>query len=230
MSIEKEIELTKLKKIVRQALSMLFFNDEHLLKYDVCEISIAHKLALYLGNFIKNYDIDIEYNRDFYDEDPKAVIGYFPKIEQLVARQAPQKYQDLADILFLDEELKNKVKQEKMKEYYEIEIVKCIEEKKNIRPDIIIHERGVKNNLLAIEIKKGTNSEDAFYDIIKLYYLRNQNQYQYKHAAFIQIVKDNDEYFSHLYWIYKNRNEIKFHSETFPQKYKNKRPKYKRNE
>jgi hypothetical protein len=56
------------KSIVKQklntALEKLMYRDAYLLKNDLNERSITHKLALYLENEFENWDVDCEYNRD----------------------------------------------------------------------------------------------------------------------------------------------------------------------
>ena len=88
-------------------------NDWKLLKSDVNERSITHKLAIYLQENFPNFDVDCEYNRD----------GLDPKMLNL----------PVSNILDNDTEAKT------------------------VFPDIIIHERGTKNNILVIEVKKSSN-------------------------------------------------------------------------
>jgi len=85
MMNKEEIEL-----LLREAIHELFLNDEYLLKkeLDIHERTIVHKLAIYIGNRIKEYDVDVEYNRmrSNYDdiEDIADVIGKvidFPESE-----------------------------------------------------------------------------------------------------------------------------------------------------
>jgi len=46
------------------ALHMLYSKDSYLLKNNINEISIAHKLASYLQLIFQNYNVDIEFNRN----------------------------------------------------------------------------------------------------------------------------------------------------------------------
>lgn len=52
---------------LREALDKLYYKDQHLIHYGdgyhVSERSVTHKLGAYLGEFIKDYDVDCEYNR-----------------------------------------------------------------------------------------------------------------------------------------------------------------------
>ncbi len=72
----KKIELTpnRVKQKVKNAIEVLFRKDSHLLKIDVNERSITHKLALYLQDEFKGWDVDCEYNRNRYDT-KKLIIG-----------------------------------------------------------------------------------------------------------------------------------------------------------
>ena len=52
-------------------------------------------------------------------------------------------------------------------------------EKRNVVPDIIIHQRKTDNNLLAVEVKKVCNKENQFKDEAKLTAFREQLGYRY---------------------------------------------------
>ena len=54
---------SEIKKRVEIALGMLLKNDVFLLKHDVNERSISHKLAEYLQQLFPDYHVDCEYNR-----------------------------------------------------------------------------------------------------------------------------------------------------------------------
>ena len=72
----KKIELTanQVKQKVRTAIELLIRKDAHLLKIDVNERSITHRLALHLQDAFKGWDVDCEYNRNRYDT-KKLFIG-----------------------------------------------------------------------------------------------------------------------------------------------------------
>jgi hypothetical protein len=72
----EKIELTanQVKRKVRAAIELLIRKDAHLLKIDVNERSITHRLALHLQEVFKGWDIDCEYNRNRYDT-KKLIIG-----------------------------------------------------------------------------------------------------------------------------------------------------------
>lgn len=65
LSIKQKIEAT---------LQKLYDNDTHLFLVDANERSITHKLAIYLEEHFKDYDIDCEYNRN--GMDIKMVEGF----------------------------------------------------------------------------------------------------------------------------------------------------------
>lgn len=54
-----------------------------------------------------------------------------------------------------------------------------------VYPDIIIHKRGTKQNLVVIEMKKTTSSEDDSYDLNKLHAFKYQLGYQF--AIFLKV-------------------------------------------
>jgi hypothetical protein len=60
---------------INTALSLLRKNDYHLLKEDVNERSITHKLAIYLEQQFKDWDVDCEYNRNGHDK-KELDLGY----------------------------------------------------------------------------------------------------------------------------------------------------------
>lgn len=68
---------------------------------------------------------------------------------------------------------------------------------KKIRPDIIIHKRGTKNNIGVIEVKKkGTTKEyevAKLYDLIKLYALTTQEPYLYIFGLYIELPNSINE-------------------------------------
>lgn len=59
------MEFYQIERRLKIALDMIRVNDNYLLKEDVNERSITHKLAMYLDHtFGKAYDVDCEYNRN----------------------------------------------------------------------------------------------------------------------------------------------------------------------
>lgn len=62
-------EFTKkeIGKKLNQAINLLLENDSYLLVTDVNERSISHRMAMYLQELFKDWDVDCEYNRDGHD-------------------------------------------------------------------------------------------------------------------------------------------------------------------
>jgi len=98
----------EIRKRARIALGVLQKNDSFLLKGDVHERSIAHKLGEYLQEQFPDWNVDCEYNR-------KGIET--KKLEGIEECEEPKK----TDTVY---------------------------------PDIIVHERNTKHNLLVIELKK----------------------------------------------------------------------------
>lgn len=125
---------------VISAISDLEKNEDWLIRNDLSEKSITHKLALYIANYFPDYDIDCEYNGNIESE------GGRKRIKAL-------KY-DLAEIKLL----------KKAELELETEIVD-----RAVFPDIIIHKRGRNDfNLCIIEAKKSTSRVNRQYDYLKL--------------------------------------------------------------
>jgi hypothetical protein len=60
-------EREEIKKKVNIAIDILFKNDSFLLKYDVNERSISHKLAEYIQIQFPEWHVDCEYNKKMFD-------------------------------------------------------------------------------------------------------------------------------------------------------------------
>ena len=68
-----------------------------------------------------------------------------------------------------------------------------------VYPDIIIHRRGTNDNLLVIEMKKTTSTEDDAYDIGKLHAFKSQLGYQF--AIFIKVQTKGKAGIEDIKWI-----------------------------
>lgn len=65
--MDSNIDANQVISSLQHAFNLLYKNDLHLIKIRSSEISIAHKLACYLTPvFSPEFDVDIEYDRDFY--------------------------------------------------------------------------------------------------------------------------------------------------------------------
>ncbi|WP_379134383.1 hypothetical protein [Paenibacillus sp. sgz500958] len=61
----------------------------------------------------------------------------------------------------------------------------------NVLPDIIVHKRGTKHNLIALELKKWYSSvEEDEIDRIKLKCYLKEKSLEYNYAVFIKLLKD----------------------------------------
>lgn len=68
-----------ISKIINQALQLLQRNDYLLFQVNSSERSISHRLAIYLDDRFKGYDVDCEYNRRMYE--PKIIKNFWDKIK-----------------------------------------------------------------------------------------------------------------------------------------------------
>ena len=129
----------EIRKRASIALGVFQKNNSFLLKSDVHERSIAHKLAEYLQEQFPDWNVDCEYNR-------KGIET--KKLEGI----------------------------EECKEHRKSDI---------IYPDIIVHERNTKHNLLVIELKK--NDPKFQCDIRKLeLFTDTKGKFGYTLGLFIQ--------------------------------------------
>ncbi|TEB05667.1 hypothetical protein Psch_02708 [Pelotomaculum schinkii] len=161
------MELYQVKRRLNLAIDTLRVNDNYLLKNNVNERSIIHKLATYMAQtFGKTYDIDCEYNRN---------INNIKKINLLKS-----KWHEL---------INTSVK-------YEDEISSGILVEKTVFPDIIVHKRGKhRSNLLIVEVKKSSSSISEEYDIEKLKcYTAPDNNLNYKYGVFIGFYTLREKY------------------------------------
>ena len=104
-------EFQDIKKKIKYSINKLMEHDSFLLKENVNERSITHKLAEYLQDEFKDWNVDCEYNRmvNGVSNEPKRMI--FP-VEDIKSNDT---------------------------------------EAKTVFPDIIIHKRNRRKNLLVIE-------------------------------------------------------------------------------
>lgn len=78
-----------------------------------------------------------------------------------------------------------------MEEIFQKGLQDHFNEKMNVLPDIIVHKRGTRNNLVVLELKKWYSStqEDAI-DRIKLKCYLKERALSYEYAVFIKILKN----------------------------------------
>ncbi|MCX5704217.1 MAG: hypothetical protein NT066_06995 [Candidatus Omnitrophica bacterium] len=71
-----------------------------------------------------------------------------------------------------------------------------------VYPDVIIHKRGIKNNLLAIEIKKISNKNCLMDDYKKILGFLTNNDFKYQFGLFLQLARNRVTVFD----LYGNNN------------------------
>lgn len=134
--------------------------DSFLLEENANERSITHKLAEYLQQEFKDWNVDCEYNRMWNDfEIDKKII----ELEE-----------DIASVYDTDA--------------------------KTVFPDIIIHKRENKDNLLVIEVKKSNNTADKLMDKIKLETFTYSDHFKYLFGLNLVIPVKNDYDKPNLKW------------------------------
>jgi hypothetical protein len=156
-------------QLVKKGLDVLLqTSDIWLLKNDLSEQSISHRLALHLDTFFKGYDVDCEYNGDVDRQNNKKAISILKSELEHFGLLRDKEANDL------EKEFTNRA----------------------VFPDIIIHQRGINNNNLCIlEVKKNTSSVGYDYDYIKLKaYTSNRydNNLFYNLGIFVEVLIDKD--------------------------------------
>lgn len=174
----------KIKDLVRLALdTFLETSDIWLLKNDLSEQSISHRIAFHLDQLFADFNVDCEYNGDIDRPNNRKAIsilkGELKEFGLLRDKEASD----------LEKEFTNRA----------------------VFPDIIVHERGTNNNNLCIlEIKKSTSNVDYNYDFIKLRsYTSNyyENNLIYQLGIFVEAVIDDKNPLFNLRF-YKQGQEI----------------------
>jgi len=135
-----------LERILISCIEELFTKDAILIKNDVSERAITHKLAEYLQQRFPEYNVDCEYNRNLEQgaRHPKTIL--------MLKEQSVRKLKEIAG-------------------QTEATLINSEEDFKEVTayPDIIVHRRGVNSrNLLIIEVKKSNSRIDIDYDRMKL--------------------------------------------------------------
>lgn len=130
-----------IKRAVNNALSQFMLRDVYLLREDVSERAITHKLAEYLQHeFGSFYSVDCEYNRNFLLQGRSKKIRLLEdEVSKIVDTKSP------------------------------LEIINDVAYRElSVYPDIIIHKRGGSDNLLVVELKKSNNQIGNRLDTLKL--------------------------------------------------------------
>ncbi len=162
------MKFEEIENLVRQSLSDLYDHDLILLKHNVCERSITHRLAIHIEKRILELDdnevcrlnVDCEYNRN--------VVGRLGAPKSLIFESEDQ------------HEKANKFGRQS-EEVLEV----------SSYPDIIVHHRGDNDyNLLVIEVKKTSSRIRDSHDIkkIKAFTKKDEhNEYGYSYGVFIKL-------------------------------------------
>ncbi|WP_113661526.1 hypothetical protein [Pedobacter nanyangensis] len=165
--------------------TLLQTSDVWLLKNDLSEQSVSHRIAFHLDALFPDFNVDCEYNGDIDRANNRKAISI----------------------------LKNELKQFGLLRGKEASDLEKEFTTRAVFPDIIIHKRGSnENNLCILEVKKSTSIVDYNYDIIKLRaYTSNRydNNLVYQIGIFIEaIVGKNKPSFNLRF--YKHGEEIVF--------------------
>lgn len=187
-------------------LNILSRSDAYLLKHNLSERSITHKLAEHYQQLFYEWDVDCEYNRNL-DKNKKIEIH-----PEEILRQMANKLESLGYSIDVDkedryirEQLRNLEKQLRDPKRLEIDeilgvawFILNLDEKTTVKkavfPDIIIHHRGTTENNIVIEAKKSINKniKDRSYDLVKLMTLVSSVDLNYKYGFFIDIPVESD--------------------------------------
>lgn len=148
---------------------MLFTYDNWLLKHNLSEKCITHKLAEYLQQIFTDYNVDCEYNGNIENDN------------------------ELKKIWIVKHELEKKglLKEKEMEDVDKEFAIR------RVFPDIIIHKRGSNEyNLCIIEVKKSNSTVSFDYDEIKLKaYTRGNfgNNLKYQLGIFIKLIIEKEK-------------------------------------
>jgi len=161
-------EIEKLKHKVRVAILLFMENDSELLTLagGVHEQAISHRIAVYLGYLFQGLHVDCEYNK--HCDDPKK-IGNIDEARHICSCKSCE-----------DWKTKNNNGENRKS---------AIKNSVRIRPDILVHARGVDGkNKISIEIKK---EEECEYDKVKLMVLTDSGgNFKYKIGVFLCFTKE----------------------------------------
>jgi len=208
-------------------------NDGYLLKNELHEQAITHRIGLYLQRLFPDWDVDCEWNKN--GDKPKSLSISAEELLQTmkhIAIDMIDSYQrgDGHRVLNLSKEpisianLKFIVRKIRLgeirtveiegKEYYELSIPHDVI-RIPVRPDIIIHRRGRSDNLAVIEAKKVTKevAKKQKYeiaknlDLLKLGAFLSDPSYGYQNAYFLELTTGNDYYGTGEYIILSNEHD-----------------------
>jgi len=156
---------------LKSALYKLIEEDNYLLKCDLNERTICHKLAVYLEGQYCDLDVDVEYNRALDNVKDLDKEDFINNLVEVYKESEQHSEKDVKELL-----------KEEIKEG----------SKKRVLPDIIVHQRGneFEKNRVVIEIKKSNNLSNVAADEVKLKMYKEE--LHYSEAYFIVIKVDSD--------------------------------------
>ncbi len=231
--VASNLTLTQIKDRIKKSIETFFKLDSYLITNDLHEISITHRLAIYLDEIFINYNVDCEWNKNL--NKPKTIYFEEPSLKSFleeINRQVPlriekikkeirdAKNKQLYFINYLEKDFIEKKERsisqlQKIQKfinhewnqddveytdssgskYYKLSLKNDTGENvlKKIRPDIIIHHRGTKQNFAVLEVKKKNAGGKNYYekskhdDLLKLLAMTMQQNLKYKYGFFIEL-------------------------------------------
>jgi hypothetical protein len=161
--MEFDVVNQKLTEALREVLD----NDQHLLKYDINEPAISHRLAVYLDSKFPGFNVDCEYNGNIDADSGRKYI-------HILKRRAKQ-----LGIL--------KEGEEEQEFLYRCVLPDIIVHKRG--------HNGSENNLLIIEVKKSSNSNKGDWDAEKLSRFTSseyENSFNYRYGVFVKFTVEKE--------------------------------------
>ena len=174
------MKIEQIEAKVLESIEQLYTYDFSLIKNNLNERTITHKLAEYLQKRFAEYNVDCEYNRDVTQSENHAKTIDIEKA--------------------LRDELNNCKSDNK---------VELIQKEVSTYPDIIIHRRESNDcNILIIEAKKSNNNIDKSFDLKKLKAFTFQNgRYRFDYGLFIEFKIKDEIIMPKLVW-FQNGQEM----------------------
>lgn len=158
------MSIAELKEKINAVLLKLYIHDNHILKHDGSERSIAHCLANHLQDVFADYHVDCEYNVNIEASNNRKEIDLLSdELRRFRRNESNRNSFDIED-----------------ETYYSV----------SVYPDIIVHKRGINDkNLVVFELKKSSSTVGDTYDKLKLkkYTQDFPRSLRYKYGVFVNI-------------------------------------------
>jgi hypothetical protein len=161
MDVEDRLKINKsIRRLIRR--------DKYFLQNNAAERCIVHKLAMYIQDEYKSYNVDCEYNLNTDNEYKRKIISCIKSEYEKVRTALVSRRTHLIDDV----------------EYIE----------SSVYPDIIVHRRGSNDhNKMIIEVKKSNNLNDIEYDHYKLKkYTGQGSEFKYPVGIFLKLFVDTE--------------------------------------